>query len=188
MRPTDLIEVPVHYRAVPVRPLSPFHWALLRALQTFAPGRRPDLDELTRRLEIGVPAFLNEAWRDLLGWRTVDDPIFAQARLTLEGEEALREGACPLGAAVAGSRRLYFSSEGAWLVPARAGTARLVAPLNTLPAWSGQVTAREAERFFRTTAGADPVRADERWQGVRLAWAEARVVTFAPPARTGQRS
>jgi len=188
VRPTDLIEVPVHYQAVPLRPLSPFHWALLRALQAFAPGRRPDLDELTRRLEIGAPVFLNEAWRDLLGWRTVDDPIFAQARLTLEGEEALRAGACPLGPAVAGSRRLYFSSEGEWLVPARAGAARLVAPLNTLPAWSGQVTAGAAERFFRTTAGVDSVRADERWQGVRLAWAEARVVTFAPPARAGQRS
>jgi hypothetical protein len=74
------------------RPVNPFHRVLGRVLETFAPGRRPELEELTRRLCIGEPAFLAQAWGELVAWRATDADAFTAARLSPTGEAALRRG------------------------------------------------------------------------------------------------
>lgn len=74
------------------RPANPFHRVLGRVLETFPPGRRPELAELTRRLCVGEPAFLEQAWSELVAWRATDADRFTAARLSMTGEEALRRG------------------------------------------------------------------------------------------------
>jgi hypothetical protein len=74
------------------RPENPFHRVLGRVLETFPPGRRPELEELTRRLCIGEPAFLAQAWSELVAWRSTDADDFGAARLSPTGEAALRRG------------------------------------------------------------------------------------------------
>jgi hypothetical protein len=74
------------------RPANPFHRVLGRVLETFPPGRRPELEELTRRLCIGEPAFLAQAWSELVAWRASDADDFGAARLSRAGEESLRRG------------------------------------------------------------------------------------------------
>lgn len=178
MTPTTLIELPVHYRRVRVWPISPFHWALLRAVQVFPTATRPSRDELTRRLGLGDPLFLNEAWRELLGWHTVDDTDFALARLTLEGEGALREECIPLGPAVDSTRLIHFTPAGLWVPPdPRRPTA--TTPLPTPPPWAGTITARQAEHFLRAHADPADAAANEHWQAVRLAWKDARTIILA---------
>jgi hypothetical protein len=74
------------------RPVNPFHRLLGRVLEKFLPGRRPELEELTRRLCIGEPAFLAQAWSELVAWRATDADNFGAARLSMAGEETLRRG------------------------------------------------------------------------------------------------
>ena len=74
------------------RPANPFHRVLGRVLETFPPGRRPELEGLTRRLCVGEPAFLAQAWSDLVAWRATDADAFTAARLSPTGEAALRRG------------------------------------------------------------------------------------------------
>jgi hypothetical protein len=74
------------------RPVNPFHRVLGRVLEKFLPGRRPELEELTRRLCIGEPAFLAQAWSELVAWRATDADAFTAARLSPTGEAALRRG------------------------------------------------------------------------------------------------
>lgn len=185
MKTTTFIEVPVHYRSVRVRRISPFHWALLRAVQAFAPSLRPSRDELTQRLGLGDSLFLNEAWRELLGWHAVDDTDFAQARLTLEGEAALREGWLPQGPAVDSTRLLHFTPAGQLVPPDARRPAPTTTPLAAPPGWASTITARQAEHFLRAQAGPEAPLGDERWQAVRLAWKEARTIVIransAPP-------
>ncbi|MBK9990488.1 MAG: hypothetical protein IPP19_07100 [Verrucomicrobia bacterium] len=180
MKTIKYIEVPVRYQTVRLRRLNPFHWALLRTLQVFGPGARPDLDELTKRLCIGEPVFLNEAWRELLTWHAVDDAVFSQARLTMEGETALQEGLIPFGTAEEKTRPIYFTSEGEPLSPAKRGDVQTAKPLSVPPPWSSNVTASQIEQFLLTQAGTRSP--DERWQSIRLAWENARTVTFAASA------
>ncbi len=179
MTPPPLIAVPVHYRSVRVRQISPFHWALLRAVQVFPAATRPPRDELTRRLGLGDPLFLNEAWRELLGWHTVDDTDFALARLTLEGEAALREGVLPQGPAVDSTRLIHFTPAGQWVSPDPRRLTAATTPLPTPPPWAGTITARQAEHFLRAHADPAETHADEHWQAVRLAWKDARTVILA---------
>ena len=74
------------------RPVNPFHRVLGRVLEAFPPGRRPELEELTRRLCIGEPAFLAQAWSEVVAWRATDADAFTAARLSPTGEAALRRG------------------------------------------------------------------------------------------------
>lgn len=178
MKTIKFIEVPVRYQTVRLRRLNPFHWVLLRTLQVFGPGARPDLDELTKRLCIGEQVFLNEAWRELLAWHAVDDAVFSQARLTMEGKTALQEGLIPFETAEEKSRPIYFTSEGEPLSPAKRGDVQTAKLLNGLPPWSSNVTPSQIEQFLQAEAGER--RSDERWQSIRLAWEDARTVTFAP--------
>lgn len=79
------------------RPANPFHRVLGRVLESFPPGRRPDLAELTQRLCIGEPAFLEQAWSELVAWRATDADAFSAARLSPAGEAALRRGWFAIG-------------------------------------------------------------------------------------------
>lgn len=183
MKAITYIEVPVHFQVVRVRQLSPFQWALLRAMQVFVPGLRPELGELTKRLCLGEPIFLNEAWRELLEQHAVDDAVFPQARLTMEGEEALRTGCFPVGSAVENKRAICFTRDGELLstvLIARHGEPRTAKPLACPPPWSDAITASQIERFLRPQTGADRMRTDERWHNVRLAWNEALEVSRGP--------
>lgn len=178
MKTNKCIEVPVHYQTVQLRRLNPFHWALLRTLQVFGAGARPSLDELTKRLCIGEPVFLNEAWRELLAWHAVDDAVFLQARLTMEGETALQEGLIPFGIAEEKFKPIYFTSEGEPLSPTKRGAVQTAKLLSGPPPWSSNVTPSQIEQFLQAEAGER--RSDERWQSIRLAWEDARTATFAP--------
>jgi len=177
------IEVPAYFQVVRVRQLSPFQWALLRALEVFTPGVRPELDELTQRLCIGEPVFLNEAWRELLERHAVDDAVFPQARLTMEGEEALRTNYFPVGSTVENKRVIYFTHNGELLstaLIAKHGEPRTAKPLASPPPWSDATTADQIEHFLRAQIGTERIHTDERWHNVRLAWNEALEISRDP--------
>jgi len=60
MNHPQLLELPVRCRIVRARRLTPFHWALLRALQHFPAGTRPTLPDFAARLGLVGPSIPQE--------------------------------------------------------------------------------------------------------------------------------
>jgi hypothetical protein len=51
--------------------LSPFAWAILRALRDFPVGSRPSFDLLSEKLRIGDASFVERAWEECVSWHLV---------------------------------------------------------------------------------------------------------------------
>lgn len=71
---------------------TPFHWALLRTLESFQPGCRPDFTAIAERLHFHEPAFLSQSWTELCSDGAVTSVDFDTAEITDIGTEALRIG------------------------------------------------------------------------------------------------
>jgi hypothetical protein len=170
------VEVTVVCTVAPCRKLNPFHWAVLRALQVFAPGARPGLDELAARLHLGEPAFLDEAWKDLTRWRATDDDDFAQARVSFAGEEAMRAGWFVIGAEAVRRHTLYFAKEDGRPLRAERFELKVVRDLRRPPEWSAQLTPERVEDVLAGQRLQEKVLPGERVVAVSPEWAGAQEV------------
>jgi hypothetical protein len=85
-------EIVCSFKTVTTVPLSPFVWALLKALRTFASGARPSWDDFAAKLAVGEPSFFRAAWSELCDLQLADHDDFHAAELTDDGEVALESG------------------------------------------------------------------------------------------------
>lgn len=170
------IEVAVDCTVAPCRRVSPFHWALLRALEMFAPGARPGFDELALRLRVGERVFLDEAWKEIMRWRAADDDDFAQARLSVAGDEAIRSDWFVTGASAVRRHLLYFSREEGSPLRAEHFEFKAMRDLRKPPTWSARLT---TERVIEALAAQKPkerLQAGERVVACAVDWSTAREV------------
>jgi hypothetical protein len=108
------VELVCSFSTVETKPLSPFVWVLLKALETFPPGSRPEFDQLAEKLAFKDTHYLNDAWRDVIMFKLCEcgegqktepndnfffvrrpgpEPIdFEYARITESGLAALNDG------------------------------------------------------------------------------------------------
>lgn len=175
MKAADCIELPVLCSLVSVRRANPFHWALLRALQVFPAGQRPELEELAIRLRIGEVAFLAEAWRELLTHHAADDADFSLASITLEGLEALRQDLLPTGSAEERMITLLFSEKGEVLQAVqveRRGEARA---LSEKPSWASALTTEVVAQCLKRGADGNAPKSDEYLRSIVPQWDRARL-------------
>lgn len=177
MKTDSCIELPVSCQIAKVRRLTPFHWALLHALQHFPPGGRPSLEALAARLHTLPTSFLADAWRELLEHQAVDDGAFHQARLTLEGREALRQQFLPLGRAEEQVALLYFTEAGVPMERGAPEREEASSPLSTRPDWSTDLGAHRLERLLRRHTQTVRLSADDHLQSAHPLWDDARIVT-----------
>lgn len=139
----SLIEVPVVCTLSAARRLTPFHWVLLEALETFPAGSRPSIERLAERLRVGERAFLDEAWRELAGFRAVDADGFSSARRGVAGDMALARGWFPAGPSTLERRPVFFRRDDGEPVPL-ANVELISGPLlSAIPTW-GRAMAAEA--------------------------------------------
>lgn len=170
------VEVTVMCTVALGRTLSPFHWVVLRALEVFAPGARPGLDELATRLHVGERAFLDEAWKDVTRWRATDDNDFAQARVSVSGEEAMGAGWFVIGEPTVRRHTLYFAKDDGSALRSERFELRVVRDVRRAPAWSGELTPeRVAEALAAQKPGAR-LQPGERMVAVSVEWAGAQEV------------
>ena len=85
-------EIVCSFKTVSTAPLSPFVWALLKALKTFDTGTRPSWDELAANLAVGDPSFFSAAWSELCDLHLANLSDFNSAEITDEGQKALEHG------------------------------------------------------------------------------------------------
>lgn len=176
MKTRSFIEVTVRYQVVPSKRVSPFHWALLKALKCFPPEARPSLDEFCARLHLGDRIFLDKAWGDLCAFSSCDDKDFSQARLSLDGEEALKSGFFHLGPVEERSRALVFDAvtgESAGRMKVRADPST---PGQALPFWTAQLDRVRLEQILRDQAEAGSIKQGERVLSCQAQWSSARLV------------
>lgn len=175
MEAADCIELPVLCSLVSVRRANPFHWALLRALQVFPAGQRPELEELAIRLRIGEVAFLSEAWRELLAHHAADDADFGQASITLEGLEALRLDHLPTGSSEERLLTLLFSADGKLLQASRAERQGEPQPLSEPPSWADALTADFVANSLERVGDGNAPGPDERLRSISPRWERAQL-------------
>lgn len=175
MKTSDVyLEVTVVCTVARCRRLSPFHWAVLRTLEVFAPGTRPRMDELAARLHVGERAFLDEAWADVTRWRATDDNDFAQARVSVTGEEAMRAGWFVTGEPGVQRHVLYFAKADGEPLRAERFEMKGGRDVRRAPAWSDELTpGRVMEALVaqkpgaRLQPGERVVAIDVEWEGAQ---------------------
>ncbi len=177
------VEVTVVCTIATCRTLSPFHWAVLRALEVFAPGARPGLDELAARLHVGERAFLDEAWTDVTRWRATDDNDFAQARVSVAGEAAMRAGWFVVGEPTVHRHTLYFEKEDGVPLRAERFEMKVVRDLRRPPAWSAELTLERVAEALALQRPAARLQPGERVVAVDAEWAGAQEVRVGPGER-----
>lgn len=170
------VEVTVVCTVARCRTMSPFHWALLRTLELFAPGTRPGMGELAARLHVGERVFLEEAWKDLTRWRATDDDDFAQARVSVSGEAAMRAGWFVIGEATARRHALYFAKEDGAPLRAERFATTVVRDVRRAPAWSAELTPERVAEALAVQKPAASVQPGERVVAVSVEWEGAQEV------------
>lgn len=177
MKPVNTyIEVAVDCTVAPCRRLNPFHWALLRALEVFVPGARPGFDELARRLRIGERAFLDEAWKEIVASRATDDDDFAQARLSVTGDEAMRAGWFVIGALTTRRHTLYFQREDGSPLRAERFEFKTVRDVRKPPAWGARLTIEHVVEALAEQKSRDRLQPGERVVAISVDWSGAQEV------------
>lgn len=63
------VELVCSFSTIKTEPLSPFVWLLLKALNTFPAGERPEFDQLAEKLAFRDSNYLSEAWSDTTKYR-----------------------------------------------------------------------------------------------------------------------
>lgn len=180
MKAPSIIEVTVRYRVAKVRRVSPFHWALLRAIRDFPTGNRFAIEELANHLGLDEPFFLNEAWRDLLDLEVVDDPDFQKTKLNLGGDEALKSGCFTLGPVSERSDILYLKRSDGTAVEGELGHSSPGRPVVAPPEWAHQFTSDRLEEVLHVQASPkNELRFGERVLSFQLDWTRASVAVHA---------
>jgi hypothetical protein len=167
----SFIELPVDFSVVQGRRVSPFHWVLLKALHAFVPGARPDFDLLAERLRILERSFLNRAWAEIRDLKAADDGNFAQARLTVLGEDALRTRYFTLGEAELRTQNLHFKKQNGEALQTATFEVAVLRALHAKPEW--------CERIGDALAVQAPTQAlkrGERIQNFTFRWQDAQEV------------
>ena len=59
------VELICSFSTVATSPLSPFEWLVLKTLNTFPEGNRPEFAELADKMAFKDPHYLNEAWHNV---------------------------------------------------------------------------------------------------------------------------
>ncbi len=175
------IEVAVDCTVAPCRRLNPFHWALLRALGVFAPGTRPGFDELAHRLRVGERAFLDEAWKELRTYRATDDGDFAQARLSVAGEEAMGAGWFVIGAEAVRRHTLYFDKADGSPLRAERFEFKAVRDVRRPPAWSAGLTPDRVMEALALQKPGARLQPGERLVAINVDWSDAQEVRSSVP-------
>lgn len=170
------IEVAVDCTLAPCRRLNPFHWALLRALEVFAPGTRPGFDELAQRLRVGERAFLDEAWKEIRGYRATDDGDFAQARLSVAGEEAMHAGWFVIGPAAVRRHTLYFNKADGSPLRAERFEFKAVRDVRRPPVWATGLTMERVVEALELQKPRERLQPGERVVAISADWADAQEV------------
>lgn len=167
-----VIELPATCAVAACRRLNPFHRALLRALEVFAPGTRPGFGELARRMMILEPVFLMQAWAELVAWRATDADDFAVAGWSVAGEEAVRSGWCVVGERTTRRVTLYLRREDG--VPMGAETFEFAAgrALRSRPEWCGRGMAGRIAAAINPAPGERVVAFAADWDSAREGRAE----------------
>ncbi len=173
MTELNCIEIPLDYSVATCSRATPFHWALLTAVQTFPAGDRPDFAAIAERLHFHEPAFLAQAWIELCDQAAVTHKNFNQAELHTKGHEALRLGY--LLTSEVNTRRvtLVFGARGDRCVERREFDLIQGARLRTPPVWAD---ALDIERVLTAMSFQMPSQmpaAGERIIELKLRWAEA---------------
>ena len=86
------VEITCSFTVVDCVPLNPFSWALLRTLESFAAGERPDFDELSTRLCVGDSSFFHQAWEELVDLRLVTVRDYQTTDVAHRGKVARVQG------------------------------------------------------------------------------------------------
>lgn len=181
MKPGTLcIEVTVACTLARYRTLSPFHWAVLRALELFPPGTRPGFDELAARLRIGERLFLEEAWKDVARWRATDDDAFAVARVSVSGSEALRSGWFVLGEPTVRRHTLYFAKDDGAPLTTNRFSLTTVRDVRRPPGWGGTLTPARVQEALALQKPNERVRPGERVTAIDAEWESAQEVRVIP--------
>lgn len=170
------VEVTVVCTVAACRKLSPFHWAVLRALEVFAPGTRPGLDELAVWLHVGERVFLDEAWKDVTRWRATDDNDFAQARVSVSGEEAMSAGWFVMGEPTAHRHTLYFAKDDGSPLQAERFETKVVRDVRRAPAWSAELTPERVAEALAVQKPGARLQPGERVVAVDVEWSGAQEV------------
>lgn len=188
MKHASAIELPVRCRIVRARRLTPLHWALLRALQAFPAGNRPTFEEFAARISLSDSGFLKGAWEELLAHHAIDTSQFQEASLTIEGQDALRQGYLPQGQPEEQLRYLHLDPHGHPLLfrprPATAAPASIKnteapgqpAPPSALPTWKPQLTPELLASHLRSPACSTPLTDNDALHSAIPQWPELRTL------------
>lgn len=139
MTEINCIEVPVDYSVAACARANPFHWALLKAVQSFPVGSRPSFSEIAERLHFHEPAFLVQAWTELCEDAAVSTTEFENTDLTEIGTEALRTGYILKSPIDPRRVTLVFSARGDRCIERREFEIVLGARLQRPPVWSNNL-------------------------------------------------
>jgi hypothetical protein len=172
-------EVTVVCAVAPCRKMNPFHWAVLRALEVFAPGARPGLDELAARLQLGERAFLDEAWKDVTRWRATDDDDFSQARISVAGEEAMRAGWFVIGEPESHRHTLYFAKEDGSPLRGERFELKFLRDVRKPPAWSATLTPERVAAALVAQKPGARLQPGERLVSICVGWDSAQEMRYS---------
>jgi hypothetical protein len=186
MKPVSSIELPVRCRIVRARRLTPLHWSLLRALEVFPAGNRLSFEDFAARISLSDSAFLKAAWEELLASHAIDNANFQESSLTIEGQDALRQGYLPQGQPEEQLRYLHLDQHGQPLVfrPRPATPAQTtVSAANAVPSprspetqlpWKASLTPELLASHLRSPACSSPLSETEALHSAHPLWSEAR--------------
>jgi hypothetical protein len=176
------IEVPIEFAVATVEPLGPFRWVLLHALRTFPSGGRPEFPTLAEKLCLGERAFLDVAWTSLITVGAVDRDVFADATITVRGEEMLASDCVLSGAPETRTALFHFAADDGREVEIAESALTDLRALRSPPAWRDQLTsATLAATLVRQSPKLAP-QPDERILRFTPDWSAAREVRLTPRA------
>jgi len=139
------IEVSVSFSVAECARLTPVAWAMLRALQTFPTGSRPDFTTLSQKLHIFEVSFLDSAWAILCEHRAVTHHTFDMAEPTSVGLNALKTNYFLLSQQEDRVASIYLGRDGNRSVESSEFDLEVDSRKFTIPAWAGS---HEKERLI----------------------------------------
>lgn len=178
------VEVSCSYTVVETTPLSPFVWALLRALQVFPSGARPGFEELAIKLNIGELSFVEQAWAECLDQDLVSTTIqdFQSAELNSNGHTAIARGYVVVGAP---RRRegetLYFRLRDGDVIKWQAHFTVTEHKSLVKPKWGDGLTEQHLAQAVNAQSGNESrhITAQQRIEFLTIDWAESRQVIIS---------
>jgi len=179
------------FTTIKTEPLSPFVWLLLKTLNNFGDGDRPDFEILADKLAFKDARYLQQAWNEMIGLKLCEnekareeprsgDSDYKSARLTQAGKKALEDGFVRIGEP---RRRegeaLYFiirdgSPVGNWKASYESKDR---GPLDR-PKWANKVTEACIAKALKEQreSGDEHIEPDEQIYDLEIHWEDSREV------------